>query len=204
MRRGTPTELLNHCRLRYSRCMKCHHLFSFLLRFALFMTPLLFSVPTQAQTKDRVQLSSGHTLVYSPGSIWNGWDTSIAMTPSSRVPEVSAVFSADAEYSSLDSSRSHSLLAGGRWSWSPENHWRAKTIFVEGLLGVRHFSYQSSGFAVTSFASEIGGGLDVPLTPRVGWRAIQIDYRTNAETLRHNDVRFTTGLTFGFKPLSRK
>jgi hypothetical protein len=116
---------------------------------------------------------------------------------------VSAVLSADAEYSSLDSSRSHSLLAGGRWSWSPANHWRAKTIFVQGLLGVRHFSSPGSGFAVTSFASDIGGGLDVPITPRVGWRAIQIDYRTNAETLRHNDVRFTTGLTFGFNTLSR-
>jgi hypothetical protein len=189
--------------------MKRHPLFSLLLRFALFITPLLVSVPTQGQAKNRTQLAGGYTFVYSPRtdmlptSFWNGWDTSVAITPSSRVPEVSAVFSADAEYSSLDSSRSHSLLAGGRWSWSPENRWQSKTIFVQGLLGVRHFSSTGSGFAATSFASDIGGGLDVPITPRVGLRAIQIDYRTNAETLRQHDIRFTTGLTFGFKMLSR-
>jgi hypothetical protein len=182
--------------------------FSFLLMVGLSITPVLFSVPTQAQAKDRLQLSSGYTLVYSPRtdlmprSFWNGWDTSVAITPSTHVPEVSAVFSADAEYSSSDSTRSHSLLAGGRWSWSRENHWRAKTIFVQGLLGVRHFSYAYGGFALTSFASDIGGGLDVPISPRVGWRAIQIDYRTNASGLRQTDVRFTTGLTFGFKRLS--
>lgn len=67
---------------------------------------------------------------------------------------------------------------------------------------MRHFSYPGSGYALTSFASDIGGGLDVPITPRVGWRAIQIDYRRNALGLRNTDVRFTTGLTFGFKPLS--
>jgi hypothetical protein len=172
---------------------------------ALFVLPLLLSVPTQAQAP--LQLSTGYSFAYSPRTdvfpryVWNGLNTSLAIKPWKRVPELSTVVSADGMYSSYGV-KSYSLLAGPKLSWSRENYWRAKTIFAQGLLGGTHFSSAGPSTGV-QFAWDIGGGLDVPITPRIGWRAIQIDYRAHPGWFSQKEVRFTTGLTFGFKMPSR-
>ena len=76
--------------------------------------------------------------------------------------------------------------------------WGERLFFMHGLVGIADMSQQSSSFR--SFTWDIGGGLDVPINRRTGWRAIQIDYRqTNPASIRRSEIRFTTGLTFAFK-----
>ena len=74
------------------------------------------------------------------------------------------------------------------------------TPFGQILFGVAHFS--SLGASDTSFATGIGGGVDISLTGRssgpVAWRN-QIDYlRTGFFSSSQNDVRISTGLAFRF------
>jgi hypothetical protein len=73
-------------------------------------------------------------------------------------------------------------------------------VFVHALLGGEH-SANSSGASISggSFAYALGGGVDVPIAPFFGWRAM-VDH-FSAPTVSPGDsnhVRFSTGIVFRF------
>jgi hypothetical protein len=63
-----------------------------------------------------------------------------------------------------------SILGGGQYSW----HIRRESIFVEGLMGDcnlnKNWGTGQKVGQVASFSSLVGGGLDIPLTRRFGFR----------------------------------
>jgi hypothetical protein len=69
--------------------------------------------------------------------------------------------------------------------------------FVHVLAGVGHDSF--NGNRSTSFATAIGGGIDMHFLPLISWRIIQVD-----DVITHyfggvqNSPRVSTGLVFRF------
>ncbi|MGH9604059.1 MAG: outer membrane protein [Terracidiphilus sp.] len=93
---------------------------------------------------------------------------------------------------------------GPRYTWTPRH---SRTAFYgEGLAGVANgFNgiYPLPGgvqTSATSLAVQVGGGLDVHITPRVALRAFQADWlRTelpNSTTNVQNNVRLGAGIVF--------
>jgi len=73
-----------------------------------------------------------------------------------------------------------SYLAGVRYSL-PHPWWSGKhkpEPFAQVLMGAAHAGGGAAGFGDGSyrFAARVGGGIDVPLSPRFALRAIQLDY----------------------------
>ena len=96
---------------------------------------------------------------------------------------------------------------GPRYTWS-RAHSRT-SIYGQGLLGVANgFNglFPEPGAAVTStysMALQVGGGVDVALTPRIALRAFQADWlRTqfpNSTTLVQNSLHLGAGFVFRFR-----
>src|SRR5207245_11784015 len=74
------------------------------------------------------------------------------------------------------------------------------TPFVHGLFGVGHISASSSGFSTsdTSFAKDIGGGLDYKLIKGVAWRVQGDGLFTDVFGVSQDNFRFTTALVLRF------
>jgi len=73
--------------------------------------------------------------------------------------------------------------------------------FVHALFGGAHIGTSAAGItgSNTSFASAIGGGIDVHPLPIVGLRLIQVDYlNTHFGGTRQNDIRISAGIVLRF------
>lgn len=58
-------------------------------------------------------------------------------------------------------------------------------------------SLSNSRFNQTGFAASVGGGLDVRLSNKIDFRAIQVDYNPmNIDSHLNNNVRFGLGISF--------
>jgi len=65
------------------------------------------------------------------------------------------------------------------------------------LVGGAHFG--AAGFGNSSFSLAIGGGLDVGITDRIDWRAVQVDYLlTQFGGASQNNFRLSTGIVIRF------
>lgn len=165
----------------------------------------LFSLRLYAQAP-KVQLFGGYALAISertpdfPVRISNGWGTSVAVTPSIHAQELSLVLQMDGSYAPFSGNmvENRDVLSGVRFTTMVVSGWWEKHLFMHALVGVANVSRSSASH--NSFAFDIGGGFDIPINRRAGWRAIQIDYRqTNPTSNLRNEIRFSTGLTFSFK-----
>jgi outer membrane immunogenic protein len=96
------------------------------------------------------------------------------------------------------------FLVGGRYTL--RNHSRLQP-FGQILLGAAHTSGSLSpdqiGLgAATSFATTMGGGVDVSLSHRIALRVIQADYfltlLPNGSSDRQNNLRLSAGFVFRF------
>jgi outer membrane immunogenic protein len=106
-----------------------------------------------------------------------------------------------------DQGRSLTLTSytfGGRYTYHFADHRLAP--FGQVLVGAAHADGSlyakgsaSSGSA-TAFASSIGGGADVTLTPRISLRVVQVDYLLtllpNGVNDRQNNLSVSTGIVF--------
>lgn len=165
----------------------------------------LISVRLFAQAP-RAQLFGGYTLALSqrtpdfPLRLSNGWGASVAITPSIRLQELSLVLQADGSYAAFAGNTigNYNMLGGVRFTPMVVGGWWEKLLFMHALVGIGSVSKPPASHY--SFAWDIGGGVDVPINRRAGWRAIQVDYRqTSPSSNLRSEVRFTTGLTFSFK-----
>src|SRR5213595_835240 len=70
----------------------------------------------------------------------------------------------------------------------------------EGGFGVGHISASSSGFSTsdTSFAKDIGGGLDYKLIKGVAWRVQGDGLFTHVFGVSQDNFRFSTGIVLRF------
>ncbi len=97
-----------------------------------------------------------------------------------------------------------SFLAGTRYRlpqwWRRGSH--SPEPFAQLLLGAAHASGGMAGSADSSFAfaSRMGGGIDVPLSSRIGVRIIQIDYSltrfANSTNDHQNNLLLSAGVVF--------
>src|SRR5207245_5729388 len=74
------------------------------------------------------------------------------------------------------------------------------TPFVHGLFGVGHISASSSGSSPsdTSFAKDIGGGLDYKLIKGVAWGVQGDALFTHVFGVSQDNFRFSTGIVLRF------
>jgi opacity protein-like surface antigen len=135
------------------------------------------------------------------GSGSHGWDGSVAFNANRWLGVVADFGGQYTRFDSPGSSeriKTHSALFGPRFS--ARNSSRA-TPFAHVLLGAAHVDSRAreSGldfhFTDTTFATAVGGGLDVRVSRRVALRAFQIDYlRTNFFGATQNKGRIAFGL----------
>jgi hypothetical protein len=109
-----------------------------------------------------------------------------------------------------------SFMMGPRYTYRPE-HWKNRLfgqnhgigVFGEGLVGGMHgFNTvfpSSSGVqgAASSFAFQVGGGMDWTVKKNIGIRVVEADYvrstlPNNASNVQ-NDLRLAGGVSFHFK-----
>jgi hypothetical protein len=93
--------------------------------------------------------------------------------------------------------------------WKQKCDCRRATIYLEALGGGMHawdslFETQTSATThANSFAFQGGGGVNLPMTKRLGWRVGEVDYiwtkLPNDTNNFQGDIRFSTGLIFRFK-----
>jgi hypothetical protein len=104
-----------------------------------------------------------------------------------------------------------SFMMGLRYT-HPVKRWFGRTggsrLFAEGLIGGVH-SFNtvvptSAGVAgaASSFAFQVGGGMDLPLRTAIGSRLFEADYvrstLPNAGNSTQNDLRLAAGISFHF------
>jgi hypothetical protein len=173
--------------------------FSFLI-----LISCLDSVRLYAQAP-RAQLFGGYTFAIFqrtpdfPVHISNGWGTSVAITPSIRLQELSLVLEGDGGYASFTGNtvRKYNILGGVRLTPMVVGGWWQKLLFMHALIGIENVSRTATFH--NAFAWDVGAGVDFPISRRAGWRAIQADYRQASPTSNlRSEVRFTTGLTLSF------
>jgi hypothetical protein len=102
---------------------------------------------------------------------------------------------------------------GPRYTYSPKLHIGKKNriaVFGEGLFGGIHGfnttfpSSTGTTGAASSFAMQLGGGLDLRFAKHIGIRAVEADYvrstlPNNAGNIQ-NDLRLAGGISFHFSP----
>lgn len=150
----------------------------------------------------RAELFGGYSYA---GEGTHGWNGSVAANVNDwlgLVADVSGQRTSLAEPGVSETIKTHSYLFGPRFS--VRRH-RRLTPFVHALFGAAHTDSrateagQSFHFTDTSFASALGGGLDVRVSRRVAVRAFQADYvRTSLFGGTQNKGRIAFGVVFRF------
>ena len=97
-----------------------------------------------------------------------------------------------------------SVVAGPRF-WFPrdeeEGHHRPQ-VFAQALVGAVHASgaVAAGGEGTTTFGARLGGGLDLPISPHVTLRVVQLDYfltnAINSTNGHQNNLLVGAGITF--------
>jgi opacity protein-like surface antigen len=126
---------------------------------------------------------------------FHGWNASVAFNLHQNW---SLVFDVSGQYGDpigVDLNQ-HSFLAGPRYSF--RNHERV-TPFLHALGGFMNEKVTFAGVddSNSAFAMALGGGVDVDITDRVAWRAIQAEYfLTTFNDHSQDNVRVGTGVVF--------
>jgi hypothetical protein len=152
---------------------------------------LVFSISANAQGMDIFGGYSYERLGTSPGRNLNGVEIAGQFKLMSWVGVVADL---DAHFGlpSRPDSRTVDFLVGPQLSFPARI-----SPFVHILAGVGHLS--SNGIGNTSFASAIGGGIDLHILPLISWRVIQGD-----DLITHHfggvqhSARISTGIVFRF------
>lgn len=94
-----------------------------------------------------------------------------------------------------------SYMLGGRYYFRPFHHTEP---FGQALVGIAHAGGGIAGAGDNSYAlaARLGGGVDVPFSPRLSLRLLQVDYYLtefpNASTNRQNNYLIGAGVAFRF------
>jgi outer membrane immunogenic protein len=127
-------------------------------------------------------------------------------------PKWAAVAEVSGGYSGNGPSTGNSLtllsfMGGARYRLrplpsAPSDHPHRLSPFAQALAGVARAGggIAGEGDHNTAFAARIGGGLDIPLTPRFSLRAIQADYFltsfANGSNSHQNNLLLAAGLVY--------
>lgn len=158
---------------------------------ALLVTVFLV-VPLAAHAQS-TEVYGGYSFVrLNPGGAnSNGWDASLT-EKLFKVVGVTADFGGTYNSSSGVKTSLNTFLFGPQVSLPAP-----VSPFVHALFGAARVS--SSGTSSTSFASAVGGGIDIHPIPLIGLRLIQIDYlNTHFGNTRQNDFRLSAGVVLHF------
>jgi hypothetical protein len=79
-------------------------------------------------------------------------------------------------------------------------------FFAHALFGdSRSFVRLGTGEGDTARAIVLGGGVDLDISPRFAFRAVQVDYvRTTLFSTTQNNVRVSTGLVYRWRTIKRR
>lgn len=101
-----------------------------------------------------------------------------------------------------------SLVIGPRFNlWQSKSNGLKANIYGEGMAGfVEAFNSVFPTIPATasahSWAFQAGGGMNLPLSPKFGWRVAEADYIAtklpNNQDTYQGDLRISTGFTFHF------
>lgn len=162
---------------------------------------VLIFAPAAAQEVPQAEVFGGYAYA---GEGTHGWNASVAGNVNSwlgLVGDFTGQYSRLAEPDVSERIRTHSFLFGPQLS----ARGRRVTPFARALFGASHVRTratefgQNFAFSDTSFATALGGGLDVRLSRRVALRAVQLDYvRTRFFGETQNKGRLSFGLVFRF------
>ena len=150
------------------------------------------AVPLAAHAQS-TEVYGGYSFVrLNPGGAnSNGWDASLT-EKLFKVVGITADFGGTYHSSLGVKSSLNTFLFGPQVSFPAP-----VSPFVHALFGAARVS--SSGASSTSFASAIGGGIDIHPIPLLGFRLIQIDYlNTHFGDTRQNDFRLSAGVVLHF------
>jgi hypothetical protein len=157
---------------------------------------LLSSAAALAQETPRFQLFGGYSYTHLSGAAGSGnlhgWNASLSGNVTGHLSLV-ADFAGGYDRSSGTKVDVHTFLFG------PQVTKRAKRadLFAQALFGVGRAGISASGIGAsnTSFATALGGGVDVHAGSRVSFRVAQIDYLlTRFGGNSQNNLRVSTGL----------
>jgi hypothetical protein len=146
------------------------------------------------------QFSGTPPAILQNANLANGWEVSAKYN---FFPLLGAVADFGGNYGTLDGAtvRVHTYLFGPQVSLpgriSPFVHalFGAATEQQDAFANPAYFSLGSD----TSFATAIGGGIDVKLVPFVAVRLIQVDYlHTNWQAMSQNQPRVSAGVVLHF------
>jgi len=159
------------------------------------------SVRAEAQTVPVAEVSVGYAYLYDLQddiSIPAGWygDVNVALTDWVGIAaEASGGYKTDDSFGIPVDLSVHTFMAGPRFT-SRNN---AARPFLHVLIGVGRVAAGVSGFTVSSteFAFQIGGGVDLQMSDRVGLR-LGVDSRRifSEEFEDARQIRFNVGVTF--------
>ena len=150
------------------------------------------AVPLSAHAQS-TEIFGGYSFVrLNPGGTnSHGWDASLT-EKLFKVVGVTADFGGTYTSSPGATTRMNTFLFGPQVSLPAP-----VSPFVHALFGAARFS--ASGASSTSFASAIGGGIDIHPIPHIGVRLIQVDYlNTHFGNTRQNNFRLSAGIVLHF------
>ena len=156
----------------------------------LIVVSLVAVLPLHAQS---TEIYGGYSFVrLNPGGTnTNGWDAALT-EKLFKIVGVTADFGGTYHSSSGVKSSMNTFLFGPQVSLPAP-----VSPFVHALFGAARAS--SSGTSSTSFASAVGGGIDIHPIPHIGVRLIQADYlNTHFGSTRQNDFRLSAGIVLHF------
>lgn len=157
-----------------------------------------------AQAQTRSEFSAGYQVTHVPDlTLPAGWyaDISVPVIPMFNVVgEVSGAYKSESLAGVSTTAKLHTFLGGARFS----GRGTPKVVpFGQVLIGAAklNFGVSAAGTSIfggsdTEFALQLGGGVNVMSSPRVGVRAA-VDYR-RIFTVDENEVRFAFGIVLPF------
>lgn len=175
------------------------------MRKCLWVAVVLFAFPmsSAAQFIPHVALFGGYTYVHAkydsgPGGFsLNGWDGSLEVKP---IPLVGLVADVSRQYASPGgvSQNQTSLLFGPQVSVP---HIKRVIPFAHVMAGVVHGTNRQALAFIrdNTFATAVGGGVDIKLAGPIWLRALQVDWlHADLSPDHHTQVRLATGLVARF------
>ncbi|HEV2615928.1 MAG TPA: hypothetical protein VGU63_04875 [Candidatus Acidoferrales bacterium] len=156
----------------------------------LVIVSLVAVLPAHAQS---TEVYGGYSFVrLNPGGTnTNGWDAALT-------EKLFKVVGITADFGGTYTSSSGVKTSMNTFLFGPQVSLPAPVSpFVHALFGAARVS--SAGSNSTSFASAVGGGIDIHPIPLIGLRLIQADYlNTHFGNTRQNDFRLSAGIVLHF------
>ena len=156
----------------------------------LVIVSLVAVLPAHAQS---TEVYGGYSFVrLNPGGTnTNGWDAALT-------EKLFKVVGITADFGGTYTSSSGVKTSMNTFLFGPQVSLPAPVSpFVHALFGAARVS--SAGSSSTSFASAVGGGIDIHPIPLIGLRLIQADYlNTHFGNTRQNDFGLSAGIVLHF------